>query len=102
MQSGRWTTSKSGGICNNGCGRDISLPNEIIQHICIIGKCTFNLIGSPHDTSLWSQGWIKVIDHGIEENLAQRWDHFLAELKKAHIILNNSLDELIWALNGER
>jgi hypothetical protein len=32
--------------------------------------------------------------------LAQRWDHFFVELKKAHIRLNNSSDELIWALNG--
>jgi hypothetical protein len=68
-----------------GCGRDIFLPDEIIQHLQVIGRCTLNLIDSPDDTSLWSQGWRKETDLGL-----QRWDHFLAELKKAHIRLNNS------------
>jgi hypothetical protein len=35
-----------------GCGRDIFLPDEIIQHLQVIGRCTLNLIDNPDDTSL--------------------------------------------------
>jgi len=39
-----------------GCLRNIFLPDEIIHHPEVIGKCTLNLIDNLEDTSLWSQG----------------------------------------------
>jgi hypothetical protein len=77
-----------------GFGRDTFLPNEIIQHLHVIGRCTLKLIHSP-DTSAWSQGWRMETNLGLEEIFSQMWDHFLVDLKKALIRLNNSSDELI-------
>jgi len=36
-----------------------------------------SLIDSPDDTFLWSQGWRKETDLGLEGNLAHRLDDFL-------------------------
>jgi len=76
-------------------GRDIFLLVEIIQHLQVIGICTLNLIDNPDDTSLWFQGYRKVVDLDLEGNLVKRWDPILAELKNAYIGLTNFSDELI-------
>jgi hypothetical protein len=78
MESGRWITSKSGGNVIMDCGRDIFLCEKIIQHLHVMGRCTLNLMDKLDNISMWSQGWREAINLGLEGNLAQRWDHFLA------------------------
>ena len=40
-----------------GCDQNIFLPQEIIDHLQLMGLCALNRIGKEEATSIWSQGW---------------------------------------------
>lgn len=51
------------------CDKSVFLLEYTIQHFPFIGTVTLNTIENHIETSLWSQGWLKDEDLGLQGDL---------------------------------
>jgi hypothetical protein len=54
------------------------------------------LIGDPHNTTLWKQGWKIGRTVGLEADEVLLWNRYIQALRKENIRLTERDDEIIW------
>jgi len=47
------------------------------------------------ETTMWKQGWLSLVDLGLDGKLVRHWEFFLVELHRDRIRLCENFDELI-------
>lgn len=58
-------------------------------------------MGNPLGSTIHHLGWMSGDTLGFDEEQCRVWDIYLGSLRKAHILLSDSEDSLVWALSSE-
>jgi hypothetical protein len=99
LASGKWHSNKDWSRCHNEVQQKYPSPRVLVLHLQEIKKSTLNTINKPEETSVWKQGWLSAVNLTLNGNSARLWELYVNELRRAHIRLTKSPNELIWSYN---
>ena len=57
-------------------------------------------LADPNSTTLWNQGQIEIYQRDLACNLAREWNDYIYDLRRAHIRISDSDDDLIWKVDA--
>jgi hypothetical protein len=61
-----------------GCDRGIFLYEELIYNFQMIGKASLNSMSNPTISTIWSQGWLSVVDLNLTGEWVIDWNNYIS------------------------
>jgi hypothetical protein len=79
-----------------GCGDNIFLSDNLVDHLCEWGIYALNHIGDITLSSILHQHWLTTEYLGMTNNWEEEWSQYTIKLRQVDVHIIEAKDDLVW------